>query len=136
MLKTLLLLLGAFYLIAAALPKFGDYWTIANMSTAFAVDPLHFMADVKGVAYPPTFFALQGAWLWLGSTSFSLQPDKFHALLIPPDELWHLPVLGMIPILAALFLFVGIAYKELRHKWLALICFGPITFVSVSMWLD
>ena len=38
----------------------------------------------------------------------------------------------MIPILAALFLLVGIAYKEsLRNKWLALICFGPITFVSV-----
>ena len=37
----------------------------------------------------------------------------------------------MIPILAALFLLVGIAYKELRNKWLALICFGPITFVAV-----
>ncbi len=23
-----------------------------------------------GVAYPPTFFALQGAWLWLGSHLF------------------------------------------------------------------
>ncbi len=70
MLKTLLLFLGALYLAAGALPKSNDYWVITNMSTAFAVDPLHFMADVIGVAYPPTFFALQGAWLWLGSHLF------------------------------------------------------------------
>jgi hypothetical protein len=69
-LKTLLLFLGALYLAAGALPKSNDYWVITNMSTAFAVDPLHFMADVIGVAYPPTFFALQGAWLWLGSHLF------------------------------------------------------------------
>jgi len=133
-LKTLLLFLGAFYIIAAALPKFGDYWTIANMSTAFAVDPLHFMADVPGVAYPPTFFALQGAWLWLGSHLFHYNLTNSTLYSSRQTSFGIFPFWGMIPILAALFLFVGIAYKELRHKWLALICFGPITFVSVSMW--
>jgi hypothetical protein len=134
MLKALLLLLGALYIIAAALPKFGDYWTIATMSTAFAVDPLHFMADVKGVAYPPTFFALQGAWLWLGSHLFHYNLTNSTLYSSRQTSFGIFPFWGMIPIVAALFLFVGIAYKELRNKWLALICFGPITFVSVGMW--
>jgi hypothetical protein len=134
MLKALLLLLGALYIIAAALPKFGDYWTIATMSTAFAVDPLHFMADVKGVAYPPTFFALQGAWLWLGSHLFHYNLTNSTLYSSRQTSFGIFPFWGMIPILAALFLFIGIAYKELRNKWLALICFGSITFVSVSMW--
>ena len=137
MLKTLLLLLGAFYLIAGALRKHSDYWIITNMSTAFAVDPLHFMADVKGVAYPPTFFALQGAWLWLGShlfhynltINYNLSVATANSYIPPPPGIF--PFWGMIPVLAALLLFVGIAYKELRNKWLALICFGPITFVAV-----
>jgi hypothetical protein len=143
MLKALLLLLGAFYFVAAALPKHGDYWVIMNMSTAFAVDPLHFMADVKGVAYPPTFFALQGAWLWLGSHLFhynltinsNLTGSTFNSsapsLIQASPGIF--PFWGMIPIVAALFLFVGIAYKELRNTWLTLICFAPITFVSVSI---
>jgi len=25
---------------------------------------------VKGIAFPPSFYALQGAWLWLGSHLF------------------------------------------------------------------
>jgi hypothetical protein len=134
MLKALLLVLGVFYVIAAALPKFGDYWTIANMSTAFAADPLHFMADVKGVAYPPTFFALQGSWLWLGSHLFHYNLTNSTLYSSRQTSFGIFPFWGMIPILAALFLFIGIAYKELRNKWLALICFGSITFVSVSMW--
>jgi hypothetical protein len=134
MLKALLLLLGAFYIIVAALPKFGDYWTIATMSTAFAVDPQHFMVDVTGVAYPPTFFALQGAWLWLGSHLFHYNLTNSTLYSSRQTSFGIFPFWGMIPILAGLFLFVGIAYKELRNKWLALICFGPITFISVSMW--
>jgi Dolichyl-phosphate-mannose-protein mannosyltransferase len=136
-LKALLLLLGAFYLIAGALAKHGDYWVITNISMAFAVDPLHFMARTTGVAYPPTFYALQGAWLWLGSHLFhynlAISYDMTNSTLYPYifTRLGIFPFWGMIPILAALFLFVGIAYKELRNKWLALICFAPITFVSV-----
>ena len=37
----------------------------------------------------------------------------------------------MIPILAALFLLVGASYAVLKNKWLSLLCFGPITFISV-----
>jgi hypothetical protein len=136
-LKALLILLGASYLIGAALPKFGDYWVITNISAAFAVDPLHFMAGVKGVAYPPTFYALQGAWLGLGSHLFhyhlainhNLSSSTLNSYIRASPSIF--PFWGMIPILAALFLLAGIAYNELRIKWLALICFGPITFVSV-----
>ena len=39
----------------------------------------------------------------------------------------------MIPILAALFLLVGASYAVLKNKWLSLMCFGPITFVSVVL---
>ncbi|MGZ4924835.1 MAG: glycosyltransferase family 39 protein [Halobacteriota archaeon] len=135
--KALLLLLGAIYVIAGALPKHADYWVITNISMAFAVDPLHFMAGMKGVAYPPTFYALQGAWLWLGSylfhynlaTNYDLVNSTFY--LYRQTSFGIFPFWGMLPLLAALFLFVGIAYKELWNKWLALICFGPITFVSV-----
>ncbi len=140
-LKALLILLGAFYSIGGALPKHADYWVIANISVAFAFDPLHFMAGVKGVAFPPTFYALQGAWLWLGAHLFhypltinsNLTSSTFNSsapsLMQASPSLF--PFWGMIPLLVALFLLVGTAYKELRNKWLALICFGPITFVSV-----
>jgi len=137
-LKALLLLLGAFYLFAGALPKSGDYWIITNISTAFAVDPLHFMADTRGIAFPPTFYALHGAWLWLGSSLFhynlSVSPYNPSARVLLQTSSSIFYFWGMIPILAALFLFVGITYKELRHKWLALICFGPFTFASVILW--
>ena len=148
MLKALLLLLGAFYFIAGALPKFTDYWVITNISMAFAVDPLHFMADMSvplppiwmRVTFPPTFYALQGAWLWLGSHLFhydlAVNYDLINSTFYSYSQtsLGIFPFWGMIPILAALFLLVGIAYKELRNKWLALICFGPITFGSVIIW--
>ena len=141
-LKTLLLLFGALYFVAGALPKSNDYWVITNISTAFAVDPLHFMAGVKGIAFPPTFYALQGTWLWLGLHLFHYNLTVNYNLTVAtvnPSSLIQaspgiFPLWGMIPILAALFLFIGIAYKELRNKWLALICFGPITFASVIIW--
>jgi hypothetical protein len=136
-LKALLLLLGASYFVASALPKHGDYWIITNISMAFAVDPLHFMNGETGVAYPPTFFALQGAWLWVGSYLFHYHLAVNYDVTTIYSYMQTSPGIfnfwGMIPILAALFLFVGIAYKELRNKWLVLICFGPITFVSVIM---
>jgi hypothetical protein len=141
MLKALLLLLGAFYFIAAALPGHADYdyLTITNISMAFAIDPLHFMAGARGVAFPPTFYALQGAWLWLGAHLFHYPLAINYKNLTNSTLSSYIQASpggiflfwGMIPILAALFLFVGIAYKELRNKWLTLICFGPITFVSV-----
>ena len=142
MLKALLLLLGALYFVAGALPKHPDYWVITNISVAFAIDPLHFMAHVQGVAFPPTFYALQGAWLSLGSHLFHYPLASIHNLTSKSSTVTSyiqaspsvFPFWGMIPIVAALFLFVGIAYKELRNKWLALICFGPITFVSVILY--
>jgi len=137
-LKALLLLLGAFYLFAGALPKSGDYWIITNISTAFAVDPLHFMADTRGIAFPPTFYALHGAWLWLGSSLFhynlSVSPYNPSARVLLQTSSSIFYFWGMIPILAALFLSIGIAHKELRNKWLTLIYFGPITFASVIIW--
>ena len=71
MLKALLLLLGALYFVAGALPKHPDYWVITNISVAFAIDPLHFMAHVQGVAFPPTFYALQGVWPGLAHIFFT-----------------------------------------------------------------
>jgi len=100
------------------------------------------MAGVKGIAFPPIFYALQGVWLWLGSHLFHYNLSVNYNLTVAtanPSSLIQaspgiFPLWGMIPILAALFLFIGIAYKELRNKWLALICFGPITFASVIIW--
>jgi len=138
-LKVLLLLLGAFYLIAGALPKSGDYWWLVNISAAFAVDPLHFMAGVP-IGAPPTFFALQGAWLKLGAylfhynltTTYNYANSTLYSY--SNTSFGVFPFWGMVPILAALFVLAGIAYKVLRNKWLALICFGPIAFASVILW--
>jgi hypothetical protein len=139
-LKALLLLLGGLYFFAGALPKHGDYWTWINISAAFALDPLHFMAGT-GAVYPPTSYALGGVWLWLGSHLFHYHLTVIYNTIHTQTDfpinsyVWAgpgiFPFWGMMPILTALFLFVGIAYRELRNKWLALICFGPITFVSV-----
>jgi len=140
-LKALLLLLGGLYFFGGALPKHGDYWVWINASAAFVLDPLHFMAGYPGVAYGPTSYALGGVWLWLGSHLFHYHLTVIYSTILTQTDfpinsyIWAgpgiFPFWGMIPILAALFLFVGIAYRELRNKWLALICFGPITFVSV-----
>jgi hypothetical protein len=139
LLKILLVVLGAFYIFASALPKHPDYWAITNMSMAFAVDPLHFMALVR-VDYPPTFYALQGTWLKLGSYllhyNLAISYDLANSTLYSYSRtnLGIFPFWGMIPILMALFVLVGVSYKVLKNKWLSLLCFGPITFVSVVLW--
>ena len=139
-LKTLLVLLGALYVLFAFLPKHADYWTILNVSEAFAVDPVHFMVGqpwptVPTVAYPPTFYALQGTWLRLGSYLFhydlSTNSNLFYSYGQTSFGLF--PFWGMVPTLAALFILVAIAYKRLNNKWLTLICFGPITFIAVGV---
>ena len=105
-LQTLLVVLGIFYFFAGTLPKECDYWVITNVSTAFAVDPLHFMVGVKGIAFPPTFYALQGgvAVAWLKSFSLQpdhqLQPDSCHVqslrviFIFRTDKARYLPSLG------------------------------------------
>lgn len=136
----LLVALGVFYFFASALPKHGDYWAITTVSMAFAVDPLHFMAEVGGVnavGFPPTFYALQGTWLKFGSYLFHYNlaiNDLANSTLRPYmySSLGIFPFCGMLPLLMALFLLVGASYAALKNKWLSLVCFGPITFVSVA----
>ncbi|MGZ4864758.1 MAG: glycosyltransferase family 39 protein [Halobacteriota archaeon] len=140
-LKALLVLFGALYVLFAFLPKHGDYWTIINVSEAFALDPAHFMVGKTWpiVGYPPTFYALQGTWLKLGSYLFhydlaansNLTNFTFYSYRQPSFGIF--PFWGMVPTLAALFILVATAYKQLNNKWLALICFGPITFVAVGV---
>src|SRR5665647_3833144 len=71
-LKILLVLLGAFYILISFLPKHGDYWTILYVSKEFSLDPAHFLVGKTWptVGYPPAFYALQGTWLKLGSYLF------------------------------------------------------------------
>jgi hypothetical protein len=137
-LQILLVALAAFYFFASTLPKHADYWAITNMSMAFAVDPLHYMALVK-VDYPPTFYALQGTWLKFGALLFhynlvadyNLTNSTFYSYY--STSLGLFPLWGMIPILTALFALVGVSYKVLKNNWLSLLCFGPITFVTVVL---
>jgi len=137
--KQLLVLLGALYVLIAFLPKHGDYWITLNVSKAFALDPARFMVGKtwQSVGYPPSFYALQGTWLRLGSSLFHYDLAANSDLTNPTffsygqTSLGIFPFWGMIPILTALFLLAEIAYKELHNKWVALICFGPITFVAV-----
>ncbi len=134
-LKALLLVLAGLYVLGGALPKHWDYWVIRNIAFAFVIDPAHFMSGASDVAYPPTFFALQGAWLALGSYLFHYPLVTVPHVLrsFGPVTLGIFPFWGMVPVLTALFLLTGLAYKALQNKWLALVCFGPITFVSVVM---
>ena len=95
------------------------------------------MAWTKGVAFPPTFYALQGVWLKLGSyllhynLTFNYNLANWPIYAYHQQSLGIFPFWGMIPILAALFLLVGASYAVLKNKWLSLLCFGPITFISV-----
>ncbi len=140
LLKILLVALGLFYFFASMFPKHSDFWIITNISMAFAIDPLHFMAGMEGVAYPPTFYTLQGTWLKFGAFLFHYGLATNYSQTTSPVYSYNnislriLPFWGMIPILLALYAFVGVSFRGLKNKWLSLLCFGPITFVSVVLW--
>lgn len=130
-LSLILVALGAVYLYLAAMPKHGDFWTIYNWSATFTQDPLHYMDILLSAnmiqIYPPTFNAIQAAWIMIGAHIFNYKIGTFTFTAHPSI----FPLWGMIPTLVILLLFAVVSYITLKNKWLTLICFGTFSFVSV-----
>ncbi len=65
LLISLLVLIGAIYLLLAMVPKHGDFYTINDISCTFAYYGLEFLDRVipqveHSIAYPPTYYILEG----------------------------------------------------------------------------
>jgi len=125
-----MLLCTIIYCLTAALPKHGDFWILNYKAKAFSLYGFDFTGQVP-VYYPSAFYILQGTWIALGSqifgydlhswtTNFSLVPAFF--------QVWC-----TIPFLICLLLIVAISYFGLKNKWLALLAFGTLSFVSVAV---
>lgn len=130
----LLIITGIFYIYLSTLPKNGNFNEINFDSNAFAVYGTSFIDKivpkyVDTIEYPPTYFVLQGYWIKLGSYLFNYDLNAWAESrnYLP----YHYYLWGMVPNLICLFVFVAISYFTLKNKWLSLICFGTLTFVSV-----
>jgi len=144
LLKINIILLGILYLILCSFPKRDDFWRITYNSIIFIQDPLHFMnLNLQYIVYPPSIYAIEGYWLSLGSFLFHYNLDDLAKMIfttyyngfvdgsVPGNTLF--PVWGMLPLLIALFFLVVICYMVLETKWLSILCFGPLTFVSIAL---
>lgn len=131
---SLLILIGIFYICLATLPKHSDFYEINFDAKSFAQYGLGFIdkivpSSVSTIEYTPTYFVLQGSWIKLGSLVFDYDVNSWDKSLIsthPVYLLW-----GMLPNIACLFTFIALSYFTLKNKWLSLIGFGALTFVSV-----
>jgi hypothetical protein len=130
---TIILALIVIYLLLSSLPKHSDFLSVSYMSTSFALYGTGFIDAINGQTdYPPTFFIIDGTWIKLGSIVFSINlNDIMQDPLNPSSYPWIFPLWGMIPDLLCLIAFVAAAFYALKNKWLTLICFGTLSFVSV-----
>lgn len=138
-LRIIILILGLFYCYLATLPKHSDFWHLNYTANLFSLGKVSYVFEALGTPdlsflHPPGFYYFQGLWLSLGSYLFNYDLETwapwrwgFGSGQLPAFYLYW----GMIPYLAALFGLVILAYGTLRNKWISLICFGTLTFVSV-----
>ena len=134
--KIVLLILGIIYVISSFLPKHADFWIFNTLASRYWLDPLHFYQNELSTAlYPPllpaTFYAIQGIWYNLGSYILHYNFIDFYHVTGASITIYYF--WAMLPTLAALFLFVTLAYFVLNRKWVSIICFGSITFISVQI---
>lgn len=133
-LVALLILIGLFYIYLATLPKHSDFYVINYISKSFATYGFRFL-DVlvpikhNDIAYPPTYYILQGCWIKLGSLMSIYDLNTWSTGRSGAPGVY--PLWGMVTNLAGLFSFTALSYFTLKNKWLSLVCFGTFTFVSV-----
>ncbi len=140
-LKAILVLSGLAYAYLSILPKHHDFLQISFISRSFALYGLDFVNEVipKYVAgmYPPTYYVFQGLWIRLGAAIFHYDLGRWTYDSSASTSLATVPSVfpfwGMVPNLACLFLFAGTAYLTLKNKWLSLLVFGTLTFISVAV---
>jgi len=136
-LKFGLILLSFVYFLSAMLPKHADFWLNNYHSAPFWRSPLDFYSIINDITiswpplYPPAFYALQGAWLDIGSYVFRINIAGIYK--VSGTSLGLFSLWAIIPTILALFLFVFLAYHYLENKWLSILCFGTITFVAVCV---
>jgi len=140
-LKIAIYLLSFLYLYWCIFPKRDDFWRIVYNSLFFVQNPSQFfISGMKYIVYPPTIYAIEGYWTQLGAILYHIPiPDlKTHIFAYyyngSSNVLYGiLPYWGMLPLMLALFLFVALCYYVCKNKVLTLLCFGPLTFVSVIL---
>lgn len=130
--KLLLILCAGIYVYFIPFSKHGDFWQLTYMAKYFSQYGFEY-SNYTAIYYPSLIFPLQGIWLQIGSMIFN-----FHLA----DWTWEtgiannptaLQAWAMIPIVVCLFAFTALAYLKLRNKWLTLLCFSSLTFVSVMV---
>ena len=117
----LLILIGIFYTCLAALPKHGDFYTINYISKSFAAYGFHFLDIMvpkmsSAIAYPPTYYILQGYWIKLGSLIFNYDLSTWAVNSGSAPGVY--PFWGMVTNFTCLFVFTAISYFTLKNKWL------------------
>ncbi|HEY3274527.1 MAG TPA: hypothetical protein VGJ92_12220 [Methanocella sp.] len=121
------------YIALASLPKHSDFRAVSYMSTNFATYGLDFIGGIKNMMdYPPTFFIIQGAWIKLGSIILGFSTAGILKDFMNPASFPGVfPLWGMAPQLLCLAAFAAAAYVSLKNKWLTVLCFGTMSFVSI-----
>jgi hypothetical protein len=132
--KTVILLLFFFFMFfcyLGTLPKSGDFWSIISPGNPYSTE--------ISVNYTPLIVILSSVWTKIGSIFLFFNLDTWTTsnisnnwiTLSPPNiiQYWFI-----IPFLLVLLFFVVISYSTLKNKWLAFICFGTFSFISIIIW--
>ena len=141
-LGALLVILSILFCYFATLPKYEDFWGLILLSEGFAAghyDIYKYMMEIAGPAsingiQPPGYMILEGIWIKMGALMFHWDFGvNWATAKININNPEGFPLWGMIPYLFALFSMVILTLKTVKDKWLALIWFGPLAFVSMMI---
>jgi hypothetical protein len=122
-----------FFCYLATFPKHSDFESITYPGKIFAsgvydLSP-YLLENGKSIncGGTPLFGILLGIWIKFGVMIFSFDLDKWTFGTIPVIiKFWC-----MIPYLILLLILTIISFHQSNNKWLAFICFGTFSFVSI-----
>ncbi len=134
-LKLILGVLFLFYCYLSILPKQGDFFALSSVAQVLAKE--HFdlskiYINNVGVMHPPLFYLIDGVWIKLGSLLHIYNLDNMAIVdgqyANPLTQFWCMLPYSLILLACALT-----SYKTLKNRWLSILWFGPLTFISVSI---
>jgi len=134
-LVSIIVVLCLLYFFLATFPKHGDFWIMSYTAKCFAEGHHDFYDYIlkcgkksrSYVAYPPLFYIIQGAWFKFLSMLSLIDLDKF------TTNRSHVLPFALFPHLFSLFLAVYLTYKNVKNKFLSLLWFGTLSFVSLEV---
>ena len=132
------LILGAlflFYCYLSILPKHWDFYSLSSIAQLIAKGHFNIYEINKnnlGGMYPPLFYFIEGVWIKLGSIlniyNLDNMPNIDGQYVNPFIQFWC-----MVPYLLILLACALISYRTLKNKWLSILWFGTITFISLNI---